>query len=69
MIDENILIDKLNKRKAGYLDEYPDRIHSLEVETVNEFIHLIELEAKEQSKKREEEISVDCGIMCYLNLD
>lgn len=54
MIDEKPLLEKLEKRKAEYLDEYPDRIHSLEVETVNEFIHLIEIEAKEQSKKRKE---------------
>ena len=52
MIDEKPLLEKLEKRKAEYLDEYPDRIHSLEVETVNEFIHLIEIEAKEQAKRK-----------------
>ena len=53
MIDENILIERLNKRKEGYLEKYPDREKSLEIETINEFIHMIALEAKYQNLREE----------------
>lgn len=53
MIDEKVVIKKLEQRKDEFSKKYPDRKSSVEIETINEFIHLLELEAKYQNLRKE----------------
>lgn len=48
MVDEKKVISKLQARVDDFTKKYPDRAKSPEVETVNEFIHLLEEEAERQ---------------------
>ena len=48
MIDEKRLIAKLNSRIDNYINEHPDKERSEQVEIINEFIHLLQNEAKEE---------------------
>ncbi len=51
MIDETKLIAKLENRIDGFLKSQPKEINSPAVETVKEFIHMLENEAIEQAKE------------------
>lgn len=53
MIDEKIIIKKIENRIDIFVKEYPDRKDGLEVQTLNEFIHMLQIEAKEQAKRKE----------------
>ena len=53
MIDENKVIKKLQNRIDVFTKEYPDRKDCIEVQCIKEFIHLLEIEAKEQSSRKE----------------
>ena len=46
MVDEKKVISKLQARVDDFTKKYPDRAKSPEVETINEFIHLLEEEAE-----------------------
>lgn len=54
MIDEKVVIKKLEQRKDEFLKNYPDRKSSVEIETISEFIHMLELEAKYQNLRTEQ---------------
>ena len=51
MVDEKIIIKKLEKRIDDFVKLYPDKKGCEQVETIREFIHLLELEAKYQRKE------------------
>lgn len=53
MIDEKEVIKKLQKRIDIFVKEYPELNNSESVESIREFIHLLEIEAKEQSSRKE----------------
>ena len=53
MIDENKVIKKLQNRIDVFTKDYPDRKDCIEVQCIKEFIHLLEIEAKEQEKRKE----------------
>ena len=53
MIDEKPLIEKLNKRIDDFVKSHPEKKGCAKVETVREFIHMIELEEKEQNLRKE----------------
>ena len=53
MIDEKKVIKKLQKRIDIFVKEYPELNNSESVESIREFIHLLEIEAKEQTKRKE----------------
>lgn len=50
MIDEKILIKKLENRIDIFIQSQPENKNSPAVETVREFIHMLEIEAEEQAK-------------------
>ena len=52
MIDEKIIIKKIENRVDAFVKEYPEKKDSLEVQTLNEFIHILQIEAKEQAKRK-----------------
>ena len=52
MIDEKIIIKKIKNRIDAFVKEYPEKKDSLEVQTLNEFIHMLQIEAKEQAKRK-----------------
>ena len=51
MIDEKIIIKKIENRIDAFVKEYPEKKDGLEVQTLNEFIHMLQIEAKEQAKR------------------
>lgn len=53
MIDEKIIIKKIENRIDTFVKEYPEKKDSLEVQTQREFIHMLQIEAKEQAKRKE----------------
>lgn len=53
MIDEKKVIKKLQSRIDDFVLKHPDRKDSEAVETIREFIHLLEEEAKEQGSERD----------------
>ena len=53
MIDEKKVIKKLQKRIDIFVKEHPELNNSESVESIREFIHLLEIEAKEQSLRKE----------------
>lgn len=53
MIDEKEVIKKLQKRIDIFVKEYPELNNSESVENIREFIHLLEIEAKEQNLRKE----------------
>ena len=53
MIDEKEVIKKLQKRIDIFVKEHPELNNSESVERIREFIHLLEIEAKEQSSRKE----------------
>ena len=48
MIDEKRVIGRLKNRIDNYINEHPDKERSEQVEIINEFIHLLQNEAKEE---------------------
>ena len=46
MIDEKRIIAKLEKRIDDFTKAHPDQKEGVSVQTVQEFIHMLELEAK-----------------------
>lgn len=48
MIDEKKIIARLRSRINSYINEHPDKERSEQVEIINEFIHLLQNEAKEE---------------------
>lgn len=48
MIDEKRVIAKLQKRIDEFVLKNPDEKDCLHVQTIREFIHMLEIEAKEQ---------------------
>lgn len=50
MIDERKIIEKLQKRIDNYLNKYPDRKNSEAVIVIEEFIDLLEDEAKKEEE-------------------
>lgn len=50
MIDEQHIIQNLQQRIDEYLLKYPKEKDSEKVATIREFIHMLELEAKEEEK-------------------
>ena len=46
MIDEKRVIAKLERRIDDFVEAHPDQKDSISVQTVQEFIHMLELEAK-----------------------
>lgn len=46
MVDEKRIIKKLENRIDGFVKGHPDKKDCLEVRAVEEFIHMLELEAK-----------------------
>lgn len=48
MIDEKKLIARLKRRIDSYANEHPGKERSEQVEIINEFIHLLQNEAKEE---------------------
>lgn len=53
MVDEKPIIKKLEKRIDDFVKAYPEKKGCAEVETLREFIHLLQLEAKEQNLRKE----------------
>ena len=53
MIDEKEVIKKLQKRIDVFVKEYPELNNSESVESIREFINVLEIEAKEQSLRKE----------------
>lgn len=53
MIDEKRVIKKLQDRIDDFVLKHPDKKDSEAVETIREFIHLLEEEAKEQGSERD----------------
>ena len=53
MIDEKEVIKKLQKRIDIFVKEHPELNNSESVESIRDFIHLLEIEAKEQSSRKE----------------
>lgn len=51
MIDENKLIKKLNDRIDLFVKSQPEKRSCLEVEVIQEFIQMLELEAKRQREE------------------
>ena len=51
MVDEKIIIKKLEKRIDDFVKLHPDKKGCEQVEAIREFIHLLELEAKYQRKE------------------
>lgn len=51
MIDEKKVIAKLKGRIDRYVKEHPDKERSEQVEIINEFIHLLQDEAKEEENE------------------
>lgn len=49
MIDENVIVGKLQKRIDNFIKDHPDKKNCAEIQSVQELIHLIEQEAEEQS--------------------
>ena len=47
MVDEKIIIRKLEKRIDDFVKNHPEQKDCEKVQTVREFIHMLELEAKE----------------------
>ena len=48
MIDEKKIIERLKSRIDDYINKHPDKEGSEQVEIINEFIHLLQNEAKEK---------------------
>ena len=46
MIDEKRIIAKLERRIDDFVEAHPDQKDSISVQTVQELIHMLELEAK-----------------------
>lgn len=46
MIDEKRIISKLERRIDDFVEAHHDQKDSISVQTVQEFIHMLELEAK-----------------------
>lgn len=53
MIDEKKMIKKLKNRIDIFVKEHPDKQDGLGVQIIKEFIHMLQLEAKEQAKRKE----------------
>ena len=53
MIDEKKVIKKLQSRIDTFLKQHPEEKDCLGVQRVKEFIHLLEIEAKEQNLRKE----------------
>lgn len=51
MIDETKIIKRLQKRIDVFIMSNPKEKDSLVVETIREFIHMLQLEAEEQAKE------------------
>ena len=66
MIDENVLIKRMKNRIDEFVQKYPERADGLEVETIKQFIDMLQIEgyygqvtaremiAKEYNKTEEE---------------
>lgn len=50
MVDEKIIIGKLEKRIDDFVKNHPKEKDCVQVQVQREFIHMLELEAKEQAK-------------------
>lgn len=48
MIDENAIIRKLEKRIDDFVAKHPEQKDSIHVQAIQEFIHMLELEACQQ---------------------
>ena len=53
MIDEKKLIKRLQSRIDTFVKEHPEEKDCVQVQNVKEFIHLLEIEAKEQDLRKE----------------
>ena len=51
MIDEKKIIKKLEHRIDVFVKEHPDKKDCPEVQCIEEFVHLLKIEAKEQEIK------------------
>lgn len=58
MIDEKRIIAKLERRIDDFVEAHPDQKDSISVQTVQEFIHMLELEAK---YGKEEDQTMECA--------
>ena len=56
MIDEKKVIAKLEGRIDSFVKDYPDLKDGISVQTIREFIHMLELEAEygDKEEKRDE---------------
>lgn len=55
MIDEKRVIAKLEKRIDSFVKDHPDQKDSISVQTIREFIHMLELEAKYGDEEKRDE--------------
>lgn len=53
MINEKKIIKNIENRIDTYIKEYPEKKNCEYVETQREFIHMLQIEAKEQAKRKE----------------
>jgi hypothetical protein len=53
MIDEKKMIKKLKNRIDIFVKEYLDKHDSFGVQIIKKFIHMLQIEAKEQAKRKE----------------
>lgn len=47
------IIKKIENRIDTFVKEHPEKKDSLEVQTQREFVHMLQIEAKEQAKRKE----------------
>lgn len=53
MINEKKIIKNSENRIDTYIKEYPEKKNCEYVETQREFIHILQIEAREQEKRKE----------------
>ena len=51
MIDEKKIIEKLQQRIDNFIKLHPEKHNCLSVQSIKEMIHMLEVEAKEQSEE------------------
>ena len=52
MIDENVIIKRMKNRIDEFVQKYPERAEGLEVETIKQFIEMLERESAECEKNQ-----------------
>lgn len=68
MIDEKRVIRKIEKKIDTFVKDHPEQKDCKSVQVQKEFIHMLELEAKEQTKKEHEcELSLESELLGKLN--